>query len=124
MDGINSKFLPHKHSHMKNYNKKRDFPKFSYVEICTIIKACPFTFSLQCLYSIKLIFFIFQVFEIESCLWVGEFWIGGLESQWSVGWMIGGQVISGWLVGCRFILLLGLGLSEPLLNARKESFVL
>ena len=39
--------------------------------------------------------FFHQVFEMESCQWVGEFWVGGwvgrwVSAQWSVGrWSVG-----------------------------------
>ena len=32
---------PHKHSHKKIYNRKRNFSKFVQVKICIIKKKCP-----------------------------------------------------------------------------------
>ena len=52
-----------------------------------------FTSSQLCLHSVKRIFFIDQVFEIDSCrlgrLLLGR-WVGGLVVGWSV---VGGSVV-------------------------------
>ena len=44
----------------------------------------------------KINIFNYQVFEMESCQWVGEFWVGR-----SVDWWIGGSGSVGWWVSAR-----------------------
>ena len=57
-----------------------------------------FTSSQLCLRSVKWIFFIDQVFEIESCR-LGR-WVSGSVVGWLVGWWVSGRWSVGrWSVG-------------------------
>ena len=54
-------------------------------------------FTQLSLYSVKWIFFNYQVFEIESFRWVSGHWISWSVCKWSVvGWLVvGGSVVGG-----------------------------
>ena len=62
-----------------------------------------FTFSRLCFLSVKWIFFIYRVFEIESCLlgrWCLGWWVGGRSVVRSVGqWVSGRWSVGWWSVG-------------------------